>query len=71
MSPSRRVTSTAWIAAACCDRVVNHGSDSRTRSSRLLMSNRENGQPLARRPAYASTAKDRKSAESPTTKSWD
>ena len=71
MSPSRRFTITARIAAACCDRVVNHGNDRRTRSSRLLISNRENGQPLARRPADASTAKHRNSAEARTVKSWD
>jgi hypothetical protein len=53
MPPSRRVTVTAEMNAACWDRVVNHGNDRRTRNSELLMSNRDNGQPLARRPANA------------------
>ena len=63
-SPSRRVTATAGMAAACCHRVVNHGNERQTRCPRLLTSNRGNGQPLTQRPANASTAKDRTSAES-------
>jgi hypothetical protein len=38
--------------------------DKRTRSSLLLMSKRANGQPVARWPTNASTAKDRTRAES-------
>jgi hypothetical protein len=71
MLPNRRVTITARMAVACCDRVVNHGKDRRTRSSLLLMSKRANGQPVTRWPTNASTVKDRIRADSWAAKLWD